>query len=389
MIDSFSRTMARISEIEARIRYFDPSRGAMSMPASMASAQASSAASPFAATLASVASGPATARPVAAAPVPAPAPAPVAAPGVAGAAARFVDPLPGAEETLGFGPTTFALEPSATINGVTYAHFHSGIDLSAPLGSTVRAAADGRVTFAGRNASGAVVVRILHGDGSETEYGHLQEWPPVSVGTVVHAGDPIGLVGMTGNTTGPHLHFSLVREGQAIDPAPWLQAGRLPGAVTAPPNADPAAATGLLDATSLASFDAASGHILFAGEIRQAAVDAGIDPLLLASLVGAESSFDPHSVSSAGAMGLTQLMPETARGLHVEDPFDPMQNLDGGARYLASNLRLYGRVDLALAAYQAGKGAVRAAGGIPDYPGTKAYIKRVLADWTTYREGTR
>jgi soluble lytic murein transglycosylase-like protein len=86
-------------------------------------------------------------------------------------------------------------------------------------------------------------------------------------------------------------------------------------------------------------------------------------------------------------MGMTQLMPATARALGVTDPFDPAENLRGGARYLASNLRIYGRVDLALAAYQAGKGTVSRAGGIPDSPTTHRYIDRILTTWSGLLQG--
>ena len=91
-------------------------------------------------------------------------------------------------------------------------------------------------------------------------------------------------------------------------------------------------------------------------------------------------------MSSAGAQGMCQLMPATARSLGVTDPFDPGQNLRAGARYIANNLRIYGRADLALAAYHDGKGAVSRAGGVPDYPITHRYIDRICSYWTHYRE---
>lgn len=115
----------------------------------------------------------------------------------------------------------------------------------------------------------------------------------------------------------------------------------------------------------------------FAGAIQQAAQAAGVDPKLLAALTWAESGFNPGAASPAGAVGLTQLMPATAAGLGV-DPTDPAQNLLGGARYLAGQLQRFGRVDHALAAYNAGPTAVVKAGGIPPYPETQAYVTRVL-----------
>jgi soluble lytic murein transglycosylase-like protein len=89
------------------------------------------------------------------------------------------------------------------------------------------------------------------------------------------------------------------------------------------------------------------------GSIRAAAHRNGVDPDLLTALVWTESSFVPDAVSHAGAVGLTQLMPPTADALGV-DPFDPSQNLDGGARYLRQMIDRFERVDLALAAYNAG-----------------------------------
>lgn len=115
----------------------------------------------------------------------------------------------------------------------------------------------------------------------------------------------------------------------------------------------------------------------FAGLIQQAASSAGIDPKLLAAVTWSESGFNPAAVSGAGAVGLTQLMPATAAGLGV-NPNDPAQNLLGGARYLAGQLQRFGRLDLALAAYNAGPSAVTKAGGIPPYPETQAYVARVL-----------
>jgi soluble lytic murein transglycosylase-like protein len=115
----------------------------------------------------------------------------------------------------------------------------------------------------------------------------------------------------------------------------------------------------------------------WAGAIDGAATKAGVDPRLLAAITQAESGFNPAALSGAGAVGLAQLMPGTASGLGV-DPTDPVANLDGGARYLAGQLDSFGRVDFAVAAYNAGPGAVRQAGGVPDYPETQAYVRRVL-----------
>lgn len=119
-------------------------------------------------------------------------------------------------------------------------------------------------------------------------------------------------------------------------------------------------------------------------DIERAALDAGIDPALLAAVVRHESNFDQGVVSHAGAIGLAQLMPGTADWLGV-DPHDPQQNLEGGARYLKEQLDRFGSPDLALAAYNAGPNRVAQAGGVPRIPETLAYVDRVMDTWEHLR----
>lgn len=115
----------------------------------------------------------------------------------------------------------------------------------------------------------------------------------------------------------------------------------------------------------------------WAAEVDGAARRHGLDGRLLAAVVWTESGFRADAVSPAGAVGLAQLLPSTAAALDV-DPWRPAANLDGGARYLAEQLDTFGRVELALAAYNAGPGRVARAGGIPDIVETQLYVLRVL-----------
>ena len=104
-----------------------------------------------------------------------------------------------------------------------------------------------------------------------------------------------------------------------------------------------------------------------------------LDPDLVQAVVAVESGFRPDAVSPKGAQGLMQLMPYTARALGVKDSFDPAANLEGGTRYLRALIARYnGDVTRALAAYNAGEGAVARHGGVPPYPETMAYVRKVL-----------
>lgn len=120
--------------------------------------------------------------------------------------------------------------------------------------------------------------------------------------------------------------------------------------------------------------------------IQQAAAKYGLDPAILKGLIKQESGFNPQARSHAGALGLTQLMPATAAGLGVTDATDPAQAIDGGARYLKQQLdRFGGDITKALAAYNAGPGAVEKHQGVPPYAETQSYVRSVLAHAEQYR----
>lgn len=124
----------------------------------------------------------------------------------------------------------------------------------------------------------------------------------------------------------------------------------------------------------------------FAAEIDAAAQKYGVDPALLRGLIKQESGFDPNARSGAGAAGLCQLMPGTAASLGCANPLDPAQSIDAGAKYLRQQLDAFGGdVQKALAAYNAGPGAVQRYGGVPPYGETQNYVRQVMANADQYR----
>ena len=118
--------------------------------------------------------------------------------------------------------------------------------------------------------------------------------------------------------------------------------------------------------------------------IERAARRHGLPPGLIKAVVRAESNFQPHAVSNKGAQGLMQLMPETAEDLGVGDPFRAEDNVYGGTRYLRAMYERYGDWKYALAAYNAGPGAVDRFGGVPPYAETQEYVERVLHYYRRY-----
>lgn len=117
--------------------------------------------------------------------------------------------------------------------------------------------------------------------------------------------------------------------------------------------------------------------------VRQVSMEHGVDPKLVDALVRVESDYDHRAVSRVGAMGLMQLMPATAKRLAVDDPFDPEANVRGGVREFSRLLERYsGNLQFALAAYNAGEGAVAKYRGVPPYEETRSYVSRILSIYT-------
>ncbi len=127
---------------------------------------------------------------------------------------------------------------------------------------------------------------------------------------------------------------------------------------------------------------------LFDPIIAEAAELYGLSKALIKAVIKAESDFDPRAVSKRGALGLMQIMPANLKPLQVNDPFNPRQNIMGGSRYLSQMLDRFDKnLHLALAAYNAGPGAVEQYNNIPPFPETQDYVQKVMRYFTAYREG--
>jgi soluble lytic murein transglycosylase-like protein len=172
-----------------------------------------------------------------------------------------------------------------------------------------------------------------------------------------------------------------VQQAPTANFAATLQSASAPAATTATPTATLAATT-----TGATGPSALPAGTPYGAEITAAAQRNGLDPALLAGLIKQESGFNPNAGSPAGAQGLCQLMPGTAAGLGVTDLHDPAQSIEGGAKYLAQQLKTFnGDVARALAAYNAGPGAVQRFGGVPPYAETQNYVRAVQANAASFR----
>ncbi|WP_246023794.1 peptidoglycan DD-metalloendopeptidase family protein [Nocardia yunnanensis] len=289
---------------------------------------------------------------------------------------------------------------------------HMGVDLAAPAGTPIYAAADGLVVASGA-ASGFgdwVVIDSLDASGRRysTVYGHMYETGIfVHTGDIVQMGQHIADVGSNGESSGPHLHFELVPGGRLtgghqVDPMPWLAGGTIPAPST------PYCENGF----GTAGGNLASGKVPPELEIwyrRAGSLCPEISASLLAAQAQAESGFRSDAVSPDGAQGIAQFMPGTAKALApdgqpyvidadgdgVASALEPADAIIGQGRYMCAIAKTIegwesdGKVSgdltaLTIAAYNAGEGAVLASGGMPNqiarhFTETRPYVARILA----------
>ena len=336
-----------------------------------------------------------------------------------------VDPVPNWRSSITSKP---GLRQNPTGPGISD---HKGLDVGAPMGTPIQAVKDGKVVFAGDGGGYGNLVVLQHGDGTFSKYAH-QSKLNVQVGQDVKAGDVIGAVGSTGNSTGPHLHFEVRKgspDGEVLDPVAFLEgaeqvAAKSPTSGYSPVGDSrgsstgggyasnfglPSGGSGSTRASGPSAASGPSGSPGFSGSLSGISAG-GVDGMwaqlaqygitedwlrklleelgvpesemkqmmaLVLGVIKQESGGNQSARSPVGATGLMQLMPATAQGLGV-NPGDPKDNVRGGVTYLLQQLKAFENdVPKALAAYNAGPGNVQKYGGIPPFAETQKYVRNI------------
>lgn len=329
--------------------------------------------------------------------------------------ARAVDSLPkgSTQPTTGTGSTGLVCPVSVSSDqigrGISGASVHpasgeirphDGLDLRVGSGTSVKAAASGKVVETPYDDTGyGNYIVIDHGTGVETLYAHLSTFK-VRQGDSVKQGDEIALSGDTPGypySTGPHLHFEVLRNKK---PTHEPETICKPGASSTSTQAFNPSSVNLLSAVQCAQQAEAAcpstGSQPFAGRTwktadyrcvtRAASQTSGIPEKLLLAQMRQESGFQQFVGSSAGAKGYMQLIDGTAEGLGVgkDQIYDPYLNICAGTRYFAGQLKAFGSVECALAAYNAGPGNVQGTNPsscVPNFEETRNYVANIVSDW--------
>jgi hypothetical protein len=259
--------------------------------------------------------------------------------------------------------------------------FHTGIDLAYGSGTSIKASRAGKVVSAGSMGGYGNAVIIDHGDGYKTLYAHMSSIT-VTKGQIVSQGEEVGKVGSTGYSTGPHLHFEIQKNGNAVDPVPLL---------SYQPKAQ------ATQSTIITSGKACGGR--YDNIILKEAKLNNVDVLQICAIIKQESGGSSSAVSGAGARGVMQVMPETAlsacrsKGINTaQDLFIPEKNIACGVAYFATQLKNFGSFDKALAAYNGGPGKAQSCiknGALIInclWPETQNYVRIVQANYVAYKK---
>lgn len=290
-------------------------------------------------------------------------------------AAMFATMLAGARNDLGMGPVPGVPSPSGGVAGAGSGLTGDGVIAAARQYLGVPYVWGGTDPSKGLDCSGFVqrVYSDLGIDLPRVSRDQARAGTPVASmaqaqpGDLIAFGSPVDHIGIY---AGDGMMIVAPRRGDVVK---FQKVYREPTAIRRIiPSGGPSAVAGV------AAPSAAQGPAAFAGAFRAAESRNNLPAGLLNAIAKHESSYNPRAVSPAGARGLMQIMPATARELGV-DPMNPQQAIDGAARLLASHLRRFGSIELAVAAYNAGAGAVSRHGGIPPYSETRTYVQRVMS----------